>query len=293
MMHIFSDVVQEGSFAACGRLRGIDPSQVSRAISRLEAELGLRLFHRTTRQLSLTQAGEIYLAKIQPALEEINQAADAARALSNQPQGKVRLTVSQAYGQLRLIPVLNQFRRLYPEISLDVIFSDDNLDLGRDAIDLAIRLAPQIEKEVICTKLHPTRYKIVASPQYIESCTTVLRHPEDLRNHDVLLLNLAKYDSCWMFRSEGSDVCEIPLKGSLSLSSPLALKQAMLQGLGPALLATWMVDEELEYGDCVELLPDYDVTATSFDTAAWLIYLNRKHLPVKTRVTIDFLKKRL
>ena len=142
-LQLFVDVARLGGFSAAARTTGRDPSLVSRAIAGLEAELGLRLFQRTTRRLALTEAGAAYLARVEPLLAELVVAGDMARS-SEGIAGRVRLTCSVAYGLERIVPLLPALRRLWPDLKLDLLVDDANIDLVADHVDLAIRLGPTI-----------------------------------------------------------------------------------------------------------------------------------------------------
>ncbi len=142
---LFAETARLGSFAAVAKLRGIDPSAVSRAIAGLETDLGLRLFQRSTRRLSLTEAGDSYLARALPLIEELARIGTEARAAHSVPSGTLRLTASVTFGQARLVPLLAGFRARHAQVGLECLFTDANLDLVAERIDLAIRLAPATE----------------------------------------------------------------------------------------------------------------------------------------------------
>ncbi|MBO6827269.1 MAG: LysR family transcriptional regulator [Sneathiella sp.] len=286
----FIAVARDGSFAETARRLSLDPSQVSRQIANLENELGFRLFHRTTRTLSFTESGKIYFDRALSAVEVLDIAQAAAGEVSAKPKGKLRLSLSHAYCQMKFLPVLKEFTTKYPEIELEVVVSDENLDLASEQIDLAIRHTPSIENEYICTRLHPTSYQIVCSSSI--GAELNLKHPSELSEVSVLKLNLSEEQQIWHFRN-GSEEISIPVKGLVSLNSPLSLLFAALEGGGVAMLADWLVDRELEKGSLLRLFSEYEVSARSFETAAWLLYLNREHLPLKVRVMIDFLKSHL
>lgn len=288
-LHIFVNVARNGSFAAAARSAGTDPSLVSRAISGLEEELGFRLFQRTTRNLSLTEAGALYLTRVEVLLDELAAAHDEAYGLSADPQGRLRLTASTAFGQTCLLPLVPEFRKKYPGISLDLVLSDQNLDLVEENIDLAIRLAPRITGDVICAKLFDVRYRVVASPDYIAR-SPALTKPDDLRKHECLMFALPDFQNAWSFRNSETPLFEVPVHGAITMSNALGLRELMLTGLGPALLPDWLVDEDIAIGDAVGVFFDFEVTATTFDTAAWLVYPSRKLLPSKVRVAADFLR---
>lgn len=286
---LLQDVARLGSFAAAARLHGLDASSVSRSVAGIEAALNLRLFQRTTRRLSLTDEGSRYLSRAAPLIDELDRLAQDSRARA--PAGTLRLTASVTFGQTRILPLLPAFRAAYPDVALDCQFTDANLDLIAERIDLAIRLAPLIEGDVIATRLMTTRYRVVASPGYLAQ-SPPLNAPEDMAMHRALLFTLRQFRSRWIFR-RGGVVREVPVSGDITLSPAGTLREAALAQLGPALLPDWLVDGDIAAGRLIHCLPDWEVTATRFDTGAWAVYPSRAWLPAKTRAMIDFLRAAL
>ena len=291
VLRVFLDVVKRGGFAAVARDANVDPSSISRAIAGLESELGARLFQRTTRKLTLTEAGESFLARVCPLVEELERAREEVATIGAEPSGTLRLTASVAFGQICLVPLLSAFRRAFPRLSLELLMTDSNLDLIADRIDLAIRLAPSYRGDVVGSKLFATRYRVAASPGYLAR-EGAPKAPRELSAHSCLLFPLPDFRERWLFR-RGSVLEEVPVHGSFVLSTALALRSAAIDGLGPVLLADWHVREDFAKGRLVDLFPQHEVTATTFDTAAWLLYPSRKYLPHKVRATIDFLRTHL
>ncbi len=285
-------VQTQGSIAGAARVLDLDPSSVSRSLSALEAELGVRLFHRTTRKLSTTEEGAAYLKRVAPLVEEMRAAAHEAIGARQAPSGTVRMTASVAFACQMLVPVLPAFSKRYPEISVEVISSDANLDLVEQGIDLAVRLAPAPKGDLVSSKLMDTRYHLVASPAYLARVGG-LETPEDLRNHDCLPYALPGIGDVWRFRATNGEPFEVRVTGRHKFSNALALLEAAREGLGVALLADWLVAEDLAAGRLVEPCPQYRGTVSDFETAAWVLYPNRRYLPRKTRVMIDFLRERL
>lgn len=283
-------VARRGSIAAAARDRGLDPSTVSRAVAASEAELGVRLFQRTTRRLTPTEAGALYLERVEPLVAELDRARDAARLLRAGPSGTLRLTASVSFGQWRIVPLLPAFRARFPDLKIDCVFTDANLDLVAEQIDLAIRLAPAVTGDVVATRLVPTRYRVVASPAYL-SAAPPLTEPAQLTHHRCLLFPISLFRARWLFRDRNGRMEEVPVDGDVVISPGLGLRDAALAGLGPTMLADWLVGEDIAAGRLVDIFPRHDVTATTFDTAAWLIYPSRTYLPNKVRVTIDFLRR--
>lgn len=291
-LHLLLAVSRRGSFAAVAKERDMDPSSVSRAIADLEGELGLRLFQRSTRSMTLTEAGEIYLARLEPLLDELEHARDAAVQVSRAPRGVLRLTASVTFGQVCVVPLLGEFRARYPDLKVECMFTDANVDLVAERVDLAIRLAPAIEGDVVVSKLMDTRYGVYASPDYVARRPPLVR-PADLAGHQVLLFNLRAYRTHWLFRNRAGDEERVEIEGKLTFSPASALLTAALNGLGPALLPDWLVAHAVARGLLVRLFPDHAATATTFDTAAWIVYPSRSYLPNKVRVMADFLREKL
>lgn len=290
LLTIFLEVAKQGSFAAAARRGDRDPSYVSRSIANLEQQLNVQLFKRSTRRLSLTESGQRYLARVGPIMEELYLAEEEARQLTKTPSGLIRLTASTAFGELCLMPLMPAFYRQYPDISLDLRLSDSNVDLFADDVDLACRLSPSFQSDLIGVKLFDTCYRICASPAYLQGSRTLVE-PTDLAQHHCVVFSLPHYRSRWLFRNKGADIDEVKIKTRFSVSNALALKQALLRGIGPGLAPNWLVDDEIQKGKLVNLFPKHQVTATDFSTGAWLLYPSRKYMPLKTRVMIDYLKQ--
>ncbi|WP_008311711.1 LysR family transcriptional regulator [Leptolyngbya sp. PCC 6406] len=290
VLQTFVDVVKQGSFAAVARERNVDPSSVSRAITGLEKELGIRLLQRTTRQLSLTEAGVTYFQRIEPLVKEMQQAIDVAVDISGQPKGTLRVTASVAFGLKSIVPLLPNFRLIYPDLVIDLVLTDTNVDLFAEHIDLAIRLGLLADSTLIVQQLLQTRYSVCASPQYLKQ-SGYPQCPSDITNHNCLLFPLAGFRSKWKFRDIEQNESEILVQGDTIISNAIALQQCAITGMGLALLPHWLIDDDLRNGKLVNVFPSYDVTATEFSTAAWLVYPSRAYVPLKVRVFIDFLKQ--
>lgn len=287
---MFVEVVRRGSFAAVARDRQLDPSSVSRAITKLEEELGIRLFQRTTRQLSLTEAGNAYFERVEPLVEEMQQAIDIATDISGQPKGTLRVTASVSFGLKCIVPLLLRFSTLYPDLTVELLLTDAVVDLLAERIDLAVRLGLLADSTLIAQQLMRTRYAVCASPEYLKR-SGQLEKPSDVEHHSCLLFPLAGFRSRWVFRGKNGDTSEVSVSGRTIISSAIALQQCAIAGMGLALLPYWLIDDDLRSGILVNVFPDHDVTATDFNTAAWLVYPSRAYVPLKVRVFIDFVKQ--
>ncbi len=289
LVRLFLDVARYGSFAAAARERDVEPSSVSRAIARLEAALGVQLLQRTTRAMTLTEAGTAFQARAAEVIAGFDRLAEEARSTAVAPSGLLRLTASLAFGQVQLIPRLPAFRAAYPRVRLDLMLSDSNLDLIEDRIDLAIRLGPARRNDLDSVQLFATRYRVVATPEIVATLGA-LPEPRRLKETAVVLLDLPDYRTRRLFRDSNGAVEAVSVRGDVTISSVLGVRAAALAGLGPALLADWMIAEDIARGALIDLFPNHDVTATSFDTAAWAITPKTKHTPRKTEAMLAFLR---
>jgi len=297
-LRLFVDVARRGSFTAVAHERDVAPSSISRSIAQLERELGTRLFQRTTRQVAPTEAGERLLGRVDELLAAADALVEAAREPSCGPSGTLRLSASVAFGERVLVPLLDPFRKRYPAVRIELVLTDRSVDLVGEGIDLAVRLGEVRGAELVATRLMSSRYRAVASPGWVGAiaASEALRTPADLSRHDCVLIDLAGHRSEWHWRDASDPTDElrsVPVDGSLRCSSALGVRGCALRGLGPALLADWLIDDDVAAGRLVDLFPSYAITATDFDTAAWIVYPSREWLPAKVRAMIDFLEQRL
>ncbi|MBE9166857.1 LysR family transcriptional regulator [Pleurocapsales cyanobacterium LEGE 06147] len=290
VLKLFVEVMRQGSFAAVARARNLDPSSVSRAIAGLEKELGIRLLQRTTRQLSPTEAGMAYFQRIEPLVEEMQQAIELATDISGQPKGILRVTASVSFGLKCIVPLLPKFDSLYPELTVDLLLTDAVVDLFAERIDVAVRLGLLADSTLIAQQLRRTHYSVCASPDYLKRAGQPEK-PIDVEQHNCLLFPLAGFCSRWIFKDRNGELSEISVSGHTVISNAIALQQCAIAGMGLALLPNWLIDEDLRDAKLVEVFPDYEVTATDFSTAAWLVYPSSTYVPLKVRVFIEFLKK--
>jgi len=175
------------------------------------------------------------------------------------------------FGETCVVPHLTELRQHCPDLAVELVLTDANLDLVRDGIDLAIRLGERVEGDVIASKLLVTCYFVCASPAYVSDNGHTDR-PVDLFEHDCLVFTLPGYRSHWMFRDEDGIEEAVPVRSGIAISNAQALRTAARAGLGSCLLADWLVGEDLTTGRLVDLFPRHDVSATSFETAARFVY---------------------
>ncbi len=287
-LRVFLDVMRRGSFAAVAREHDVAPSSISRTIAGLEDELGLRLFQRTTRRLAPTEAGLIYLERVQPLVEELERAHLAAADVGAQPRGTLRLTAPVSFAQEGLLPYLPRLLEPNPELKLDLIITDAMVDLVAERVDVALRLGRLPDSELVARRLAGFDFVVCAAPAYLERRGRP-RRPEDLARHECILFQMGGLRSRWRFRRAGREL-EVEVAGRSVLSNALAIHRCAVAGMGVALLPRWAVAASLREAALVELFPRHQATATAFDPGVWLLYPSRRYLPLKVRVFVEFLE---
>ncbi len=291
-LYLFIEVVQQGSFAKVARIRNIDPSSVSRAIAKLETELGIRLFQRSTRKLEATELGAIYFQRIAPLIDELESARRIAVEIHQQPQGTLRVTADLTFAQQKIVPLLPKLAKIYPSLSIELIMTDAYLDLIAERIDVAIRLGNLQDSSYMAKHLRKTSFYICASPDYLSKHGQP-KIPQNIESHNCLLFPRARYSLDWLFRDGTGKVTEIKIKGKYLLTNSLAIRQCAISGMGLALLPDWLVDRDLKSGNLARLFAEYDVTATDFESSIWLLYPSRAYIPAKTQVFIEYVLDKL
>ena len=289
-LELFMEVMQQRNFTDVARTHGLAPSSVSRCMTGLEKELGIRLFQRTTRKLQPTEAGLVYFERLGTFLGDLESARQIAADLSEEPKGTLRLTAATVFGQKHIVPLLPLLAEKYPTLAVELNLTDAYLDLVEERIDIAIRLGTLLDSSYIAKRLAPMRFYICASPGYIEK-RGYPTLPHHLTEFDCLLFPRSGYSLNWLFIDKQLHTVNVKIVGKTLITNSSAIKQCTLMGMGLSLLPDWLVREELTSGTLVQLFQDYKVTATNFDSAIWLVYPSREYLPLKTRVFIDLLNE--
>lgn len=285
-MLLFAQVVKARSFSGAALRLGISKSRVSKSVARLEAALGVRLLQRSTRRLSLTEVGEAYFEHCDRIVDEVARADSTIGSLHQTPRGKLRFSAPVAFSTLHVAPALADFMLQYPELSVDMTISDRLVNLVDEGYDLALRIAPQPGGNLVARRLAPIRRKICASPAYLARWG-VPQVPEDLARHNCLDYTYLTTQGFWHLQGPEGDI-SVPVAGSLRINDDEALSQAVLGGLGLALLPTFIIGSELQSGRLVEVLPGY----VPIERFIYAVHLPNRHLPLKVRAFIDFLQQR-
>jgi len=283
---MFAHVVKARSFSGAATRLQVSRSHVSKAVARLETALGVRLLHRSTRRLSLTEIGEAYFEHCDRILEEMALASDAIGRLHHEPRGCLRISASVAFSTMHIAPLLPDFMAQYPDLTVDLTISDRLVDLAEEGYDVALRIVPKVADHLVASYLAPIRRKICASPAYIAR-HGMPQSPAELAGHNCLDYTYMNARGVWHLHGPDGETA-VPVAGSLRINDDEALSQAVLGGLGLALLPTFIVGRELQAGRLVEVLPGY----VPLERHLYAVYLPSRHLPLKVRTFIDFLQAR-
>jgi len=283
-LEVFAKVAAAGSLSAAGRAIGLSQTMVTKHLAALETRLGAKLFHRTTRRLSLTDAGRGYLESCERILAEIEAAEAAVAADRLEPRGLLRLNVPLVFGVRQIAPRLVEFARLHPHVTVELGLNDRQVDLAEEGWDLAIRIGNLRDSSLVARRLAPCRMALCASPAYLAAHGTP-RTAADLAQHNCLGYTLAQAGADrWMMgrRSEIS----VPISGNLRANNGDALLAAAIAGQGIVQQPTFIVADALRARELVRLVLDHPPTE---QLAVHAIYLPDRHPPAKVRAFIDFL----
>ena len=287
-MQVFAKVVETGGFSAAAELLNMSPSAVSKLVSRTEARLGVQLFKRSTRSMTLTAEGREFYGNCARILQDIEDAELSVSQGFSQVRGLLRVNASLPFGQHYLVPLLKEFKTLYPEIRIDISLTDSKVELQRDEVDVAIRMGPLHDATFRARKLGTSRKVVVAAPSYLANNATPQK-PADLEQHNCLNFNFRRSLDEWPFMEDGKLV-HLAVDGAMQTNNGETMRQLTLQGLGVSRLGMFHVYDDIQRGDLVELLPEYNAGDIEEIT---IIYLNQKHIPPRIRAFIDFVVDRL
>ncbi|WP_421169539.1 LysR family transcriptional regulator [Aeromonas dhakensis] len=280
LMGLFATVVEQGSFTGAAELLGMPKSSVSQKISRLESQLGVRLLQRTTRRLSLTPQGEVYVEQCRALLALARSANLAMARLRAAPAGRVRITAPEATGTLLLGRILAEFRALYPEVVLELTLCDEQLDLVGEGYDLALRAAPLKDSSLICRRIGQVPRHLVAAPAYLAAYGMPQQLSELGRYACLVHTSLP----VWPLQEGGWRP-----QGACISNSLLALRELAINEGGIALLPHHVCEGDLASGRLQKVLPELAVPSNPF----YLIYPSREHLAPALRSLMDFVAERL
>lgn len=288
-LRIFIAVAEAGSFVAGGKAMGLTRSAAGKAIARLEAYLETRLFQRTTRRLSLTTEGHEFYHRCSQILEDLDEAESSIRQNLPLPKGILRLTVSEGYGKMIVLPFISEFLRASPDVSIEISFSDRVVDLVEEGFDLAIRVGNATTSyQYITQVIDRTRPQLWASPEYLRQAGVPASLAE-IKNHRRLVYGLGAASTAWALIDKAQGQITVNGRNHVRFDSGDAIRTAAIAGLGVGFLPIFMVEKDIQEGRLVQVLPD----TQGEEVAIHAIYPNRRHLPVRVRAFIDSFKSSL
>jgi len=287
-MQVFVSAVQEGSFSAAGRRLGLSPASVSRLIGTLEDRLDTRLLNRMSRALTLTEAGESYFAEATGILQRVAAANERVRSFGGHPKGTLRVHSRIFVGNQFLVPLIPRFLAENPDLTVELMLSNEECDLVDQNVDVDIRVGKLRDSSYVVRKLKESERVVVASNAYLENHGAP-RTPEDLANHNCLAYRLNLGQSVWAFQDTAGNRTDVTVRGNFRTDFGPALRGLALDGVGLCLMYEWAVREDIEHGRLNRLFSDYHVSHVGFDNGLYAVFQRSRHDAPKTRRFVDFI----
>lgn len=282
-LEIFVNVVDAGSFTAAARNLGVSKSHVSKQVSALEDRLGAQLLHRTTRSLSLTDAGQAFYERGTLILEQLEEAERAVTQLHATPRGRLKISVPMTFGLRFVSPLIAEFLTEFPDLRVELDLSDRKVDVIEEGFDLAIRIGELQDSSLMLRKLAPATRYCCASPEYLAEHGTPTR-PADLADHQCLEYTYGRLNT-WQFIGPGGEEQFVQVDGRLRANNGEALVDACLAGLGVCLVPDFMTGDHIKAGRLVRLLDEWN----EWNAGVYALYPHNRHLSAKVRQFVDFL----
>lgn len=283
-LEAFKTVVEMGGFHSAAHMLGSSAASISRRVSSLENALGVRLLNRTTRHVSLTEAGDNYFQDVVKIFDMVESSEDKLLDRKANIKGVLRVAVPMGFGLRKITPIIPEFLEKHPEITLDIQFDDRRLDLHSEKIDVAFRIGDLEDSTLIATKLCPIEKVICVAPAYLEKHGTPSTLAE-LENHNCLIYSLAEKNKEW-FLKKGS-TCKV--SGQMITNNGEAMIQAAIQGIGIIFPPLFFVEENLKNGSLVRILDNYEIKSETL----YAVRPSRQFTPAKVKLIIEHLKQSL
>lgn len=279
-LKLFIRIAATGNISMAGQAIGLSPAVASAHINKLEASLGVRLIHRTTRKVSLTEEGIAFLPHAEDVLASV-AAAKASVGVGNlSPAGTLRVAAPASFGRMHILPALNGFFAQYPDLAVDLKLSDTIVDLVEGGFDIAIRNSALKDSSLIARKLAPDHRIVCASPEYLKKHGEP-KSPEELKQHQCI--SLMGLDN-WQFEQHNTQI-KIKVKGNFRTDNGEAVRDACINGLGITINSSWSAYQHLKNGQLVQILKNYPLVS---NTAIWAVYPSSRLLAPKVRAFIDY-----
>ena len=282
-MRVFTAVVDAGSFARAAEKLDLSRGMTSRYVAQVEAHLGVRLLNRTTRQLSLTQAGNDYYQRATQVLALVEEAEQAASHEAAEPRGTLRINASVAFGARHMGTLISAYLRRYPEVRVDLTLNDRIVDLVEEGFDVAVRIARRIDPGLVARRIAPARMIACASPAYLRQ-SGAPKTPADLVRHNCLTYAYAGAQNEWRF-TRGKREQTVKVGGTLHANNGDILSRAAADGLGVTVQPTFLIDGLFREKKLMRVLEGWEADSLTI----FAVYPSRQFLPAKVRSFIDFM----
>ncbi len=287
-MIVFTKVAKAGSFAAAAKELDLSRAMATKHVMQLENSLGIRLLNRTTRNLSLTEVGVVYLERCLQILDDIEETELAVTRLQTEPRGTLKVNATPFFGAYHLAPAIAAYNQIYPDVNVELVLQAGYVDLIEEGFDLAIHLDDLHDSSLIARKLGGSQRVVCGAPSYF-STRGIPETPNDLKIHNCLVNSSMAPRDQWQFSEpESGKTTVVKVAGTMQANVADALRMAAISGLGLVLLPTYMVGQDLRKGRLQAVLKDYIPSPLEIHA----VYPHRKHLSAKVRTFVDFLHER-
>ena len=283
-MGLFVRIVETGSFSAVAREMNMTQPTVSKQLTALERQLKTRLLNRSTRQLSLTEAGSAYFESSKRILDTVNEAEANLGVLQTQLTGVLRINSSIGLGQMYLGPLVLKFQSMHPGLAIDLSYSDRFVDLVEEGIDVAIRIGRLLDSSLVARRIGTSERCIIATPGYLKK-NGLPKTPQDLVDHNCILYAYLSTGNEWIFRGKDGEI-RVKVSGTLRANNGEAIRQAVMADLGIAASPAWLIQDDLKQGKVQEILGDFTPPAGEIN----VVYPSARHVSAKVRTFTEFLK---
>jgi DNA-binding transcriptional LysR family regulator len=283
-MEMFVRIVETGNFSAVARQLGTTQPTISKQLTALERQLQTRLLNRSTRSLSLTEAGATYYERCRRIIDEVREAEGALGRLQSALTVTLHVNGSIALGQIFVAPLVLKFQRQYPGLAIELSLSDRYIDLVEEGVDVAVRVGRLADSNLVARRLGSTRRVLVATPAYLATHGTPQR-PEDLVHHSCLLYAYLSTGNEWGFKGPEGEI-RVRVHGNFKANNGEVIRQALLANVGVAMSPDWLIHDKLESGEVVALLPEFAPPPLEISA----VYPSGRHVSTKVRTFIEFLQ---
>ena len=282
-MRAFAKVAESGSFSSAARLLGRSKAVVSKQVAMLEGALSVQLLVRTTRQVRLTEVGRSYFERCVLVLAELDDLESNVQQSQSSPRGVLRVAGPQTFAELHLSAAIREFLLRYPELKVELVLTDQLVDLVDHAFDVAIRVGQLEDSSLLARRLASSSIVTCASPAYLAR-RGVPRTPEQLSSHDLVIDANLRQPGTWRFR-RGTRTVNVRVSGRLQVNSAVMVRHFLVSGAGIGLCPEFVVRDDLEAGRLVPLLAEF----SGYDLGIYAVYPHTRHVPSRVRVFVDFL----